>query len=78
MAAGDATFHRGWTLHCAPGNQSDRMRDVMTIIYFADGCRTTEPINDNQRHDLATWLPGVSPRELAASPISPVVWKRGS
>ncbi len=37
MRAGDATFHSGWTLHCAPGNRTGLMREVMTVIYFADG-----------------------------------------
>src|ERR1019366_4651671 len=35
MAAGDATFHYGWTLHGAPGNSTTRTREVMTIIWFA-------------------------------------------
>ena len=44
MQAGDATFHNGWTLHGAPGNQSlNRTREVMTIIYIEDGARITLP-----------------------------------
>ena len=76
MRAGDATFHSGWTLHCAPGNQSETMREVMTIIYFADGIRAMEPDNPNRADDLAGWLPGIKPGELAASPLNPVVWRR--
>lgn len=74
MRAGDATFHSGWTLHCAPGNETDRMREVMTVIYFADGVRTAEPDNENRKRDLANWLPGCAPGDLAASPLNPVVY----
>lgn len=73
MRAGDATFHSGWTLHGAPGNQSATMREVMTIIYFADGAHTLPPDNKNRVADLARWLPGVKPGDLAASPLNPVV-----
>jgi hypothetical protein len=52
------------------------MREVMTIIYFADGIRAMEPDNPNRSDDLAGWLPGIKPGELAASPLNPVVWSR--
>lgn len=74
MAAGDATFHTGWTLHGAPGNTTDRAREVMTIIYYEDGARLLEPDNRNRANDLATWFPGQSPGELAASPLNPIVY----
>jgi len=77
MAAGDATFHSGWTLHRAPPNQTDRMREVMTVIYFADGVRVSEPTNPHSPKDLARWLPGLKPGDLAASPLNPVVYRRG-
>ncbi|PSR56797.1 phytanoyl-CoA dioxygenase [Adhaeribacter arboris] len=73
MQAGDATFHSGWTLHGAPGNNSGTMREVMTIIYFADGAKAIEPDNKNRQADLERWLPGVKPGELAASPLNPLV-----
>jgi ectoine hydroxylase-related dioxygenase (phytanoyl-CoA dioxygenase family) len=77
MAAGDASFHNGWVLHTAPGNATDRMREVMTVIYFADGARIIEPDNKNRRSDLERWLPGCEPGDLAASPLNPVVYRRG-
>src|SRR5258708_14468514 len=43
MKAGDATFHRGFTIHNAPANNSDKMREVMTIIYMADAARVSPP-----------------------------------
>jgi ectoine hydroxylase-related dioxygenase (phytanoyl-CoA dioxygenase family) len=56
MQAGDATWHRGFTIHNAPGNRSDKMREVMTIIYVADGARITPYKNDWQRNDHHKWL----------------------
>ncbi len=73
MQAGDATFHGGWTLHKAGANEQQMPRDVMTVIYFADGLRVQEPVNDAQRRDLATWLPGLTPGDLAASELNPIV-----
>jgi ectoine hydroxylase-related dioxygenase (phytanoyl-CoA dioxygenase family) len=78
-AAGDATFHAGWMLHSAPPNPTGNMRSVMTVIYFADGLRVPNPVKGTfQRHDLATWLPGVQPGELAASPLNPLLYSRPS
>jgi len=77
MQAGDATFHAGWTLHNAPGNNTDRMRKVMTIIYFADGAGTIIPDNPNREADLTRWHPGVKAGEPAVSPLNPIVWRQG-
>lgn len=73
MAAGDATFHAGWTLHRARPNESRTLREVMTVIWYADGLRAAEPRNDNQVADLATWLPGVAPGEPAVSELNPLL-----
>ena len=76
MQAGDATFHYGWTLHGAPGNSTASTREVMTIIWFADGARMTEPDNVNRRRDAERWLPGIHSGELAASHLNPLVYRR--
>ena len=73
MKAGDATFHYGYTLHKAPGNQSQQMREVMTIIYFADGAKVTQPVNDAQEKDRQVWLESLPPGALAASALNPLV-----
>jgi ectoine hydroxylase-related dioxygenase (phytanoyl-CoA dioxygenase family) len=73
LRAGDASFHLGWTLHAATANTTDRAREVMTVIWFADGTRVSEPRNDGQANDLATWLPGLRPGDLAASELNPLV-----
>lgn len=74
MSAGDATFHGGWTLHCAPGNKTGMTREVMTIIYVADGSHAIKPDNKNRANDLADWMPGLKPGDLVASPLNPMVY----
>ncbi|WP_235427189.1 phytanoyl-CoA dioxygenase family protein [Cohnella kolymensis] len=76
MAAGDVTFHSGWTLHSAPGNPTETMRKVMTIIYFADGIRIAEPDSNARKADLAAWLPGQSPGDAAGSRLNPLLYSR--
>jgi ectoine hydroxylase-related dioxygenase (phytanoyl-CoA dioxygenase family) len=73
MRAGDATFHSGWTLHRACGNSTEVMREVMTIIWFADGLTVLAPNGPQQENDLATWLPGLQPGDLADSPLNPIL-----
>jgi hypothetical protein len=73
LKAGDATWHYGLTLHHAPGNDSDLMREVMTIIYFADGARIVAPQSEHQEADRQRWLNGKSPGELANGPLNPLI-----
>ncbi|WP_353129282.1 phytanoyl-CoA dioxygenase family protein [Parapedobacter pyrenivorans] len=73
MRAGDATWHYGYTIHNAPGNSSDRMREVMTVIYFADGARVTEPQHQWQENDRQQWLMGRSAGSLADSELNPTL-----
>ncbi len=76
MCAGDASFHLAWTLHSATANATDRTREVMTVIFFADGLRLSEPDNDGRRSDLATWFPGLAPGDAAASELTPLLYSR--
>ena len=73
MKAGDATFHLGWTLHNAPGNESTTMREVMTIIYMDAEARVIEPLNPNQEADRQRWLQGLAPGSPAASALNPLI-----
>ena len=73
MRAGDATFHLGWTIHSAGPNMSNTMREVMTVIYFADGARITEPAHAAQQADLDAWFPGQNPGDVAGSVLNPVL-----
>lgn len=71
MNAGDATWHRGFTIHNAPGNNSDKMREVMTIIYVADGARITPHKNQWQKNDHEKWLMGKPIGGLVDSELNP-------
>ena len=71
MAAGDASFHGGWTVHRASPNTGERMREVMTVIWFADGITVREPTNAAQASDLVSWLPGARPGQPAVSELNP-------
>ena len=76
FAPGDATFHAGWTLHGAPPNHSRTMREVMTIIYYADGARVGLLDHPARRLDRDLWLSGCEPGALAAGPRNPVLCTR--
>ncbi|SHM99328.1 phytanoyl-CoA dioxygenase family protein [Mucilaginibacter sp. OK098] len=71
MKAGDATWHRGFTMHHANGNNSDKMREVMTVIYVADGARVTPYKNSWQKNDHEKWLMGVPIGEEINSKLNP-------
>lgn len=74
MKAGDATFHLGWTIHSAGANHSaTKVREVMTIIYYADGARITEPQNQNQINDIEQWMGGKIVGEFADSELNPIL-----
>lgn len=74
MHAGDATWHYGCTLHNAPGNSSQTTtREVMTVIFFADDAKITEPINKHQENDRQTWLGGLPVGSQANSKLNPII-----
>jgi len=75
MAAGDATFHAGWTLHRAMPNTSNQMREVMTIIFFADGIRLLEPRYQERRSPFESLFEGLNPGDAAASDLTPIVYR---
>jgi len=73
MKAGDATFHHGLTIHGAGPNNSSVLREVMTIIYFADGLKVSQPANSHQEDDRMAWLGGIEPGKLADSAYNPIL-----
>ena len=73
LAAGDATFHAGWTLHSAPANPSGTLREVMTVIYFADGTRVGPADHPIRAMDLRTWLHPCQPGDPATGDLNPLL-----
>ncbi|MFT3948226.1 MAG: phytanoyl-CoA dioxygenase family protein [Agriterribacter sp.] len=73
MKAGDATWHYGYTIHNAPGNKSDVRREVMTIIYFADGATVSQPKHQWQENDHQKWLMGKTVGTPADSELNPAI-----
>lgn len=71
---GEVSFHYGWTFHRAGNNTSGRPREVMTVIYMDQDMRVSEPANKSQVNDLAGWLPGLKPGDLACSHLNPVMY----
>lgn len=74
MRAGDATFHKGWTLHRAPANNSNLLRSVMTIIWYADGTKVGAIDSPARKFDHQIWLSGKEPGTPADGPINPRLW----
>ncbi|MGI8867829.1 MAG: phytanoyl-CoA dioxygenase family protein [Mycobacteriales bacterium] len=75
-ALGDVSYHLGWTFHRAEPNTTDIPRRVMTVIYVDADMVLTEPTNDNQRADLAKWLPGLAPGDKPTSRLNPELYRR--
>ena len=73
MNAGDATWHYGFTIHNAPGNNSIDMRKVMTIIFMEDGAKVTAPKHEAQAWDHKMWLRAIEPGSLAATDLNPII-----
>ncbi len=77
LAAGDATFHAGWVVHSAPGNPTDRMRPVMTVIYVDAAARIADEITAGQELDHEVWLGGLPPGSPLDDERNPVLWPVG-
>jgi ectoine hydroxylase-related dioxygenase (phytanoyl-CoA dioxygenase family) len=75
FALGDVSFHLGWTFHRAAQNATSTPRRVMTIIYIDADVTVTEPVNDHQRVDLATWLGNTPVGEVPDTDLNPVLYR---
>jgi hypothetical protein len=73
MMAGDATWYYGNTVYHSEVNEADRVQEVITIIYMADGARVKEPENKAQVSDWKAWLAGLAPGRLAVSELNPLL-----
>jgi hypothetical protein len=53
------------------------MRQVITVVYYADGTFTfPEMGNPHRESDFRAYMPGVKAGELAVSPINPLLYRR--
>ena len=75
LAAGDCTFHLGWTVHGAPANHSDAMREAMIVTFYPDGTRVDTLSNPSRVNDARVYLGGRKPGELADSELNTVVYR---
>lgn len=73
---GDVAVHAGWTLHSAGTNRSNERREVLIIIYFADGARVAAIPTAPGMPTLDDLLPGAKPGDLAAGELTPLVYDR--
>lgn len=70
LKAGDATFHSGLTFHGAANNQTDQMREAMTIIYIKDGVTFDASDERNKTH---TSCVGLNNGEIINTKFTPVL-----
>ncbi|SDZ40479.1 phytanoyl-CoA dioxygenase family protein [Bacillus sp. 166amftsu] len=72
MEAGDATFHIGSIVHGAPGNETRKTREILTITYFADGEMLKDPRgNKILESHMVSFFPGLYPGDPAMSKNNP-------
>lgn len=74
---GEVSFHSGWTFHRAGANQSNRPREVMTIIYMDQDMRLIEPRNKNHEIDRTKFCPGIEVGEIINSHLNPILYSKG-
>jgi hypothetical protein len=74
LSPGDAIFWAGPILHSAPGNLTETLREVIAVIYYADGARLLRPDNVMRSHDMERFFPGQKPGDVAASQINPLLY----
>jgi ectoine hydroxylase-related dioxygenase (phytanoyl-CoA dioxygenase family) len=75
MNPGDALFHSGQLLHSALENTSKRRRELLSVIYYADGTLVAVPTCQQRIVEMIEFLPGLHPGELAASDLNPILYE---
>lgn len=72
-AAGEVSFHLGWTLHRAGPNTTTEVRRVHTVIYMDEAMRLAQPKNASQEADHRAWSPSTRVGEVMADALNPVL-----
>ena len=73
-AAGEVSFHLGWTLHRAGPNTTTEARRVHTVIYMDEAMRLVQPKNTWQEADHRAWTPSTQVGDVMADPLNPVLY----
>lgn len=73
---GEMSFCRGWTLHKAGANTSDRPRSVMTGIYVDASIRPAPALNPVYGNDRDQSFPRAREGEVIDIRKHPVIWQR--
>lgn len=73
---GEVSFHSGWIFHRANANKTDKMRQVMTMIYMDKNMKLKRPSNQNQQSDWDTWCPGAEIGEIINTPLNPIIYEK--
>lgn len=68
---GDVVFHHSLTVHLASPNETDHMRRVFCIIYFADGCVRAAPWPH-----VSVDRQGIELGERIQGDVTPIAWPR--
>lgn len=75
LRQGQIVCHAGSTLHYAPANQTEAVREVIAVTYFSDPAYISkEPLNKVQTGLLEDYFPGLKPGDQAASRLNPIVY----
>ena len=72
-AAGEVSFHLGWTLHRAGPNTTTEVRRVHTVIYMDEAMRLAQPKSASQEADHRAWTPSTRVGEVMADALNPVL-----
>eukprot|EP00611_Tribonema_gayanum_P008068 TRINITY_DN17527_c0_g1_i3.p1 TRINITY_DN17527_c0_g1~~TRINITY_DN17527_c0_g1_i3.p1 ORF type:complete len:406 (-),score=153.31 TRINITY_DN17527_c0_g1_i3:44-1228(-) len=79
MEPGDCSWHHGWVLHSANGNDTPETRVAFTVSYIADGARM---LGEGAEHypdredtwSYSDWIADTCPGEPADHPFLPVAF----
>ena len=68
-------IYSGDLLHSALENTSTRRRELLSIIYYANGTLVAVPTCQQRIAELRDFLPGLQPGEIAASDLNPLLYE---
>ncbi len=74
MKAGDMCVHNGWTIHGAPANRSNQMREAVVVTMYPDGTRVAPLLNDYRKSDAVQFLGGREVGQIADSDLNTILF----